>query len=56
MQMISCFVHLVAYNIMVKTGIKMDIMRVRLIILKFLYCVVVIWQLMWNTCMSREFI
>jgi hypothetical protein len=27
----------------------------RLIILKFLYFVVVMWQLMWITCMSREF-
>jgi hypothetical protein len=28
----------------------------RLIILKNLYYVVMMWQLMWTTCMSREFI
>jgi hypothetical protein len=32
---------------------KMDIIRMRLIILKFLYFVVVMWQVMWTTCMSR---
>jgi hypothetical protein len=27
----------------------------RLIILQFMYFVVVMWQLMWTTCKSREF-
>jgi hypothetical protein len=41
---------------MVKMKFKMDIILVRLIILKNLYCVVVMWQMMWITCMSKEFI
>jgi hypothetical protein len=39
MQVRSCFVHLVASNTMVKTEFKMDIIWIRLIILKFLYYV-----------------
>jgi hypothetical protein len=49
----SCMVHLITYSTMVKTEFKMDIIRMRLIILKFLYFVVVMWQVMWTTCMSR---
>jgi hypothetical protein len=41
MQVRSCFVHLVAYNTTIKTEFKTDIICVRLIILKLLYCVVV---------------
>jgi hypothetical protein len=48
-----CMVHLITYSTMVKTEFKMDIIRMRLIILKFLYFVVVMWQVMWTTCMSR---
>jgi hypothetical protein len=35
MQERSSFIHLVVYNIMLKTELKMDIISVRLIILKF---------------------
>jgi hypothetical protein len=40
MQVRSCFIHPVTYNTMVKTKFKMDVICVRLIILKFVYCVV----------------
>jgi hypothetical protein len=42
MQMRSYFIHLVAYNIMIKIEFKIDIIQMRLIILKFLYLVLVI--------------
>jgi hypothetical protein len=41
---------------MVKTEFKIDIILMRLIILNFLYFIVVMWQLMWITYMSRKFI
>jgi hypothetical protein len=40
MQVRFYFVHLIVYNTMVKTKFKINIIWVRLIILKFLYCVV----------------
>jgi hypothetical protein len=40
MQLRSYFLHLITYNTMVKMEFKMDIICVRLIILKFVYCVV----------------
>jgi hypothetical protein len=40
---------------MIKIKFKINIIWIRLIILKFLYFTVVIWQLIWTTCMSREF-
>jgi hypothetical protein len=55
MQMLSCFVHLVIYNTLEKTEFKMDIIWMRLIILKILYFVVVMWQLIWTICMLKEF-
>jgi hypothetical protein len=41
MQMRPCFVHFILYNTMVKSEFKMDIISMRLVILKFLYFVVV---------------
>jgi hypothetical protein len=40
MQLRSYFLHLITYNTMVKMEFKMDIICVRLIVLKFVYCVV----------------
>jgi hypothetical protein len=37
MQVVSSFVYLIIYDTTVKTELKMDIIWVRLIILKFLY-------------------
>jgi hypothetical protein len=45
MQMSSCFIRLVVYNIMVKIEFKIDIIWIRLIILKFLYLVVMMWHI-----------
>jgi hypothetical protein len=40
------FIHLIAYNTMKKTKFKIDIIGMRLIILKFLYFLVVMRPLM----------
>jgi hypothetical protein len=48
------FVHLVVYNTMEKTEFKINIIWIRLPILNFLYFVMVMWQLMWITYISRE--